>query len=379
MKFPRIALVYDRVNTPHGGAEKVLLAVHQAFPDAPLYTAVYDASQAKWASVFEIRPSFLQKFPFATKLHRWLAPLMPLAFESFNLDEFEVVISITSAEAKGVITKPHQLHICYLLTPTRYLYSHRREYLSSLPGFPLLKEVASEWLDYLTWWDQVAAERPDKYIPISKLVGQRCQEYYRREPEPVIYPPVEHDSLKMNAPKVEPYYLVISRLVPYKRIDLAIQACIELKRKLIIVGDGPERARLEKLASRAGDLILFLGNQPQTQVSSLLQQTQGLLMPGLEDFGITALEAIAVGRPAVVYHQSGVAEIITDGKTGIHLNKLTVDGLVEAMKELEAKSFDSQHLVQSVRKYATTTFVQNMQTRILEYWKQFTAQQKGSL
>ncbi len=383
MNSPKIALVYDRVNTPHGGAEKVLLALHQAFPEAPLYTSVYDADQARWASVFDVRSSFLQHLPFANKMHRWLAPLMPLAFESFNFDEFDLVISITSAEAKGIITKPHQLHVCYLLTPTRYLYSHRPEYIDSLPKFPLLKEVATDLLNYLTWWDQVAATRPDSYIPISHLVGDRCQQYYHRQPETVIYPPVEVESQSQTELSSEfgldenAYYLVVSRLVPYKRIDLAIQACSQLKRKLVIVGDGPELPVLKKLASNSNNLITFLGNQSQINVAALLHHSTGLLMPGLEDFGITALEALAAGKPAVIHSESGVAELIKDGKTGIHLKKDTIEDLKQAILRLEATPFDSQHLVQSVRKYATTTFVQNMKSQILKSWQDFSAQQKG--
>jgi glycosyltransferase involved in cell wall biosynthesis len=384
MQLPRVALVYDRVNTPHGGAEKVLLALHQAFPQAPLYTSVYDQDQAQWANVFELRSSFLQNFPFANKLHRWLAPLMPLAFESFNLDEFDIIISVTSAEAKGVLTKPHQLHVCYLLTPTRYLYSHRQDYLETLPKIPFVKEIAIDLLNYLAWWDQSAARRPDIYLPISKLVGQRCREFYHQEPQPVIYPPVEvlpvtktdqaktfeEQSCELGI-EADQYYVVVSRLVPYKRIDLAIRACTELKRKLVIVGEGPELSKLKEKANDSNNLITFLGNQSQTKVNALLHHCRGLLMPGLEDFGITALEAVAVGKPAVIHYQSGVAELIKDKKTGIHLKKLTVEAMKEALVELEATQFDSQHLIQSVRKYATTTFVQNMQTRILEYWQQF--------
>src|SRR5258708_2622600 len=168
---PKVALVYDRVNTHYGGAENVLLALHQIYPSAPLYTSVYNPQTATWAKVFDVRTSFLQKFPFAKKFHRLYVALMPLAFESFDLSEFDIVISISSAEAKGVLTKPNQLHVCYLLTPTRYLWSHAEEYQKDWLTGPIRALI----FNYLRWWDQSAALRPDIFIPISQLVAERCR------------------------------------------------------------------------------------------------------------------------------------------------------------------------------------------------------------
>jgi glycosyltransferase involved in cell wall biosynthesis len=222
-----VALVYDRVNTPHGGAEKVLLALHALFPNAPLYTSVYNSKTASWANVFDVRPSWLSRLPFAHH-HRLLLPLMPLAFESFDLSAYDLIISITSAEAKGIITQPHQLHLSYLLTPTRYLYSHQHEYLTtdshlSAPG---TKWLAHQLLKYIKWWDQAAAARPDVIIPISELVAKRTRHYYNRSTVSPIYPPLETLPLTTQRPTLLPptfdqYLLIVSRLVSYKRLDVA--------------------------------------------------------------------------------------------------------------------------------------------------------------
>ncbi|MEA2056669.1 MAG: hypothetical protein U9O78_03095, partial [Patescibacteria group bacterium] len=166
----RTALVYDRVNTRYGGAEQILTAFFELFPQADLYTSVFDQEQAKWVKPHRVKPSFLQKLPLAKSRHRAFLPLMPFAFENLNLSDYDLVISVTSAEAKGVITKPEQLHLCYLLSPPRYLYSHRQRYLQSrlILKIPPFAFVAKKILDYLTWWDQVAIYRPDVVIPLSK-------------------------------------------------------------------------------------------------------------------------------------------------------------------------------------------------------------------
>ena len=196
---PKIALVYDHVNTPYGGAEKVLLALNKAFPNAPLFTSVYHP-RAKWAKVFKIKTSFLQKIPFANSLHRFFAPLMPLAFESLNFSEYDIIISVTSATAKGIITKPNQIHICYMLTPTRYLHSHRTHYEKTHWPFkiPIISFISRKIFDYLAWWDQIASNRPDLIIPISNLVKKRVKKYYHSLSHDVIYPPINLSKHKIT-------------------------------------------------------------------------------------------------------------------------------------------------------------------------------------
>ena len=367
---PSIALVYDRVNTPYGGAENVLVSLHEMFPDAPLYTAVYDKEQAKWASVFSsIKSSFLQKIPGAKHFHRPFVGAMPLAFESFELEQFDIIISVTSAEAKGVLTKPHQLHVCYLLTPTRYLWSHAEEYESD----PLTGWVRKIIFRYLRWWDIAAALRPDVYIPISRLVAERCQQFYHRSTEAVIYPPVE---LSLPAsfnerPVAADYYLIVARLVPYKRIDLAIEACQELDRHLVIIGEGPDESRLRDLAASAPkpELIHLRKSVQLTQIGAYYSNCLGFLAPGEEDFGITVLEAQAAGKPVIVFHRSGAAEVVQDQHTGIHLQTQSVAELMQAMQQLETTHWSSTTIREQVQKYQKKHFQTLFREKIDHLWQ----------
>ncbi len=380
---PRIALVYDWLTARYGGAEQVLLALHQAFPDAPLFTSVYDQTTANWAQVFQVRSSFLQSFPWLRRHHRWLTPLLPLAFETLPLAEFEVIISITSAEAKGVLTKPHQLHLSYMLTPTRYLYSHQKEYLAAVPAIPGLASGVKQVLKYLRWWDQVAAHRPDYVIPISQLVADRITAHYHRSPEKPIYPPYfnlepadKNTILSEFGLEEQTYLLVVSRLVEYKRIDVVIQACQQLARRLVIVGSGPQARELQRLAARVPEVpIHFLGDQPDPMVRGLMAAAQAVVMPGQEDFGITALEAASCGTPVVVHYQSGVAEILKPPVAALHLTDSNVPQLVAALRRLDTIRWDRKKIVDQVRLYDSQHFVSQFSQRYQTYWQQF---QKGT-
>lgn len=366
-KNPRIALVYDRANTPFGGAEQVLLALHQAFPKAPLFTSVYHP-RATWARNFKIKTSFLQKIPFAKNFHRYFVPLMPLAFESLDLSEYEIIISVTSAEAKGIITRPEQLHICYLLTPTRYLYSHRAHYEQTHWPFkvPIIRFFSQKLFDYITWWDQVAAHRPDVMIPISQLVKTRAEKYYKRELKAPIYPPFNPTELTSDSEEYslkpfylpDEYFLIISRLVPYKRIDLAIRAAQKLNKNLVIIGSGPDFNRLQKIAS---EKIFFLGQVSLIQKKSILSQAKAVLMPGLEDFGITAIEALLSQKQIILHQNSGAAELIKKQPGVILLKKLSISDLTTALKKVDSTSRitkrELKKLHKKLMKYAINNFV----------------------
>jgi len=368
---PKIAIIYDWIDTAYGGAEKVLVALHQAFPEAPVYTSLSSTQKIDWAETVDVRTSFLQKCASLHHKPRFLLPLLPLAFESFDLSQFDVVISITSAFAKGVITKPSQLHICYLLTPPRYLYSHQIEYLAPFSKIFGLRFIVRQVLKYLRWWDQVAAQRPDVIVPISKLVAERCQTFYHRQPAEVLYPPVE--ALKKNPSSLRvaklpaQFAVIISRLVSYKKIEVAITACIECQLPLVIIGVGEDESRLKKVA-QGSSLIYFMGAQPQVVVNQVLADSTVLLMPGIEDFGIAAAEAVASGKPVIVHRKSGVAELLSDGKTGILLEELSVKSLTLALKKVLRTTFNPQLLTQTMRKYATTSFVQRMQKIVTTTW-----------
>lgn len=377
VKKPRIALVYDRINTPHGGAEKVLLELNKIFPTAPIFTSVFDADQANWAQVFSVHPSFLQKVPFAKQLHRKLVWLMPLAFESLNLAPYDVILSVTSAEAKGVITLPHQLHICYLLTPTRYLYSHQSEYQQHLPQLPLIHGFSKQILKYLKWWDQSAKDRPDVLIPISQLVQKRVSDYYNRSTQPPLYPPIEQLQTPVtniqlpNGVLPGTFHVVVSRLVSYKKIDVAIKACAQLNEPLLIIGQGPEKTHLNQLVN---DLkapnIYFLDSKSTAEVAQFIAAARTLLMPGIEDFGITALEAVSLGTPAIVHKDSGAAELIIDGKTGILLQDDSVNGLIKAIKKAHERSFDPAIMKSSLDSYRPNIFREKWVSVVETLWKE---------
>lgn len=324
----KVALVYDRVNK-WGGAERVLLALHKIFPKAPLYTSVYDKKNAPWAKVFRVKTSFLQKIPFAASHHEVLAALMPIAFQSLNFDNFDVVISVTSEAAKGIVTKKGTLHICICLTPTRYLWSGYREYFKNF----LFRCVTYPIVFVLREWDIASAKRPDKFIAISKEVVKRIKKYYKRNAT-LIYPPV---SIAKNTPSKNPkndYFLVVSRLVPYKRIDIAVEACNKLELPLKIVGKGSEMAYLRSIA---GPTIEFVGSLTDTELIRYYKNCAALLFPGLEDLGLTILEAQQYGKPVIAYKGGGALDTIIEGKTGEFFAPQTTTALVKKLQLLLKK------------------------------------------
>lgn len=364
----KVALIYDRVNTAYGGAEQVVSIIKKSYPSAIIYTSVYDKKIATWAKDFKIKTSFLQKIPFAKNLHRYLAALMPFAFECLDLSEYDVVISITSAEAKGVITRRDQLHLCYLLSPPRYLYHYRDEYLrqNKYLKLPIINDLAKAALNYLKKWDQAAIYRPDLIVPIAEIVKKRAKKYYPNlQLEEVVYPPVNSALLnlenKNNAISQDKYLLLVSRLVPYKNIAPAILACQKMGLKLVIVGEGPEENNLKNMAN---ELIVFKKNINQEKLADLYQNCQAVLSPGLDDFGIAALEANLFGKPIVINQLSGAAELIKNEVHGIHLPykegdqiETITENLIKSIKKLEKTNFNTKILSKNASKYDTNRFV----------------------
>lgn len=344
----KLALIYDRVNK-FGGAERVLLALHEIFPDAPLFTAVYNPKTASWADVFIVKTTCLNKNPYFRTHHELLPLLTPIAFAKLDLSDFDVIISVTSAEAKfagfagrdsrsAVSTnKSHvhsSLHICYCLTPTRYLWSHRNFYEQQGISGKILKLFSK----YLRTQDLKAVSQVDHFIAISKEVQNRIQKYYHRD-SLLIYPPVETKNLPLSqsrrtnvfSPSTN-FYLTVSRLVPYKRIDLAIKACNQLQRHLVIIGTGSQLSDLRKIA---GSTIAFKGNLTDEQVSSYYEKCQALIFPGEEDFGIVPVEAQSYGKPVIAYASGGALETVIDGKTGVLFDEQNPDSLAQAILKLE--------------------------------------------
>ena len=355
----KVAIVYDRVNK-WGGAERVLLALHEIFPKAPLYTSVYDSEKAPWAKVFPvIKTSFLQKLPFAKSNHELLPFLMPLAFESFDLSRFDLVISVTSEAAKGVRTKPATMHICYLLTPTRYLWSGKSFYFKNPPskfGFiPFFGVISKPFVRYLKRWDVKASERPDKLIAISTEVRNRIKRYYKRESE-IIFPPVDMTFAAGHVPgrqKKRKYYLIVNRLIPYKKVDLAIRAFNRLKYPLYIVGSGSEEAKLKEIA---GSNIKFFGQVDDTKLKELYSGAKALIMPQEEDFGIVAAEAQSAGVPVVAYKKGGVLDTVTPGITGVFFDKQESRSLIKAVRKFEKMRFSYKNLTENAKRFSKKRF-----------------------
>jgi len=351
----KVALVYDRVNKI-GGAERVLEALHEIFPDAPLYTAVYNPKTAPWAEKFNVIPSFLNKFPFAKRSHEIYPWLTPLAFESFDFSEFEVVISVTSEAAKGIITKPKTLHICYCLTPTRYLWSGYEDYFKNEVFRFFTKPVVS----YLRRWDKIAAQRPDVFVAISKNVQQRIKKYYGRDSE-VIYPPVDIDKFPISNSQfpIGEYFLIVSRLVPYKKVNIAIQAFNKLGLPLKVVGTGREMGRLKRMAKKN---IEFLGQLTDFQLLSYYQRCQAVVFPQEEDFGLVPLEAQACGKPVIAYRAGGALETVIERKTGEFFDKQTPENLEEIVKKFKPEKYKPEDCRQNALKFDIKIFKKKWKT-----------------
>lgn len=389
----RIALIYDRANTAYGGAEQVLLAIQKIYPEATLFSSVYNPQKAKWTKKFkQVKTSFLQKIPFASNFYRYLVALMPLAFENLDLSTYEIVISVTSAEAKGVITRRDQLHLCYLLSPPRYLYHYQEQYLhqNHLLRLPLINSLTKSLLSYLKKWDQSAIFRPDLIIPIAQIVKKRAEKYYPHiDLAPVIYPPINTTLIKNFPSQDKPmikgnYLLLVGRLVPYKNIAAAILACQQSQKKLVIVGAGPEEKRLKKLSKKLNSSqIIFKKYLDEQSLANLYQHCQAVLSPGLDDFSLVALEANLFGKPVIINRLAGAAELIKNEIHGLHLPYTTKDSeetiaanLIKSIKKLEHLRFEPASLRKNALKYDTNEFVLNFGSAVN---KAYQAKKEGKL
>lgn len=370
----KVALIHDHL-AQDGGAEKVLAVMADIFKDAKIYTILYEQKQVNnYFKGREIDTSVIQRLPGGVRHYRWYLGFMPMAVEFFDLREYDLVISDTSSFAKGVITLPDTLHICYCHTPTRYLWSDAHQYLNELKYNKWFKKIISLVLSRLRIWDYNAAQRVDYFIANSKMVAGRIKKYYRRESE-VIYPPVETTkfslSTKLPSPE-EAYFLAGCRLVPYKRIDLVIEAFNILggNYRLKIFGDGLDEKRLKKLAGTNAN-IEFVGRVNVEEQARLYQNALAFINPQEEDFGITPVESMASGRPVIAYRKGGVLETIIDGQTGLFFDEQTPESLVAVLKNFNSDNFNPQ----AIRTHAEQFSVANFKQQIEE----FVAKKKASL
>lgn len=350
MTQPRVALVHDWLNQ-QGGAENVLVELHRMFPSAPVYTSFYEPTLVDPAfRRLDIRPTWLQRFPLWRRNHQALLPFYPLAFGGQRIPGAELVVSNSSAFCKGVRPEQAAVHVCYCLTPTRFLW---------MPDAYLASERAPFWSrvllpPLLAWarrWDRNAAQRVTQFLAISRAVADRIQRFYGRSSR-IVYPPVDVERFTPST-DVSDAFLIVSRLIPYKRIDLAVRTCTELGLPLRIVGTGRAEADLRAIA---GPTVKFLGRLPDRDVSEEMARCRAFLFPGDEDFGITPVEAQAAGRPVVAYGSGGALDTVIDGTTGILFHDQTVVSLGAALRRLQAMTFDPDLLVANSRRFSRENF-----------------------
>lgn len=331
----RVAITHDWL-VSFGGAERVLAELLRVFPGAPIYTTVYrPAALPEAVRAWDVRPSFLQRVPGATRFHRALLPLVPLAVEEYDLSAYDLVVATSSAFAKGVITPPGTRVVCYCHTPPRYLWDQYHEQTRGMRG-KALASVAAHWLRV---WDRAAADRVDDFVANSATTEARIRRYYRRD-STVVYPPVDTTRLTPSGRPAEDFLLVVSRLVPYKRVDLAVRAAARVRRRLVVVGDGPERARLERLARDCGARAEFLGWRDDGEVADLYARARAFVFPGYDDFGIAPVEAQASGRPVVAFARGGATETVRQGETGVLFDAQEVEPLAAALADAWDTPFD---------------------------------------
>jgi glycosyltransferase involved in cell wall biosynthesis len=354
----KVALVHDWL-TNFAGAERVVMALHKAYPQAPLYTSVYNPKQVPQFRNLTVHTSFLQKLPLAKTKHKLFPTLRARAVGGFNLGGYDVIISSASAEAKS-INKPEQaLHICYCHTPTRYYWSDYQQYYNR-PGFgwldPVIRLLMPSKIKKMRRLDYATAQKVDHFIANSHYVAQRIQKYYNREAT-VIYPPVEIERFKVNSGRRQGF-LVVGRQVPYKRVDLAVQACSQLGLSLTVVGRGSENTKLRKLA---GPTVTFIERADDAEIAKLYGQAQALIFTPEEDFGIVPVEAMACGTPVIAYGKGGATESVVAGKSGLFFDKQTVGSLVSALEKFKSLDFNPQTVATHSHKFSQERFIKEIQ------------------
>lgn len=334
----KVAIVHDWLNQI-GGAEGVLEALVEMFPEAPVFTSMY------WPEVmpeayrsWDIRTTWMDRLPGVHRHHQLYLLFYPLAFGGLKLQGYDLVLSNKSAFCLGVKTSPGTHHLCYCLTPTRFLWDFDA-YVAQEQVGRAARRLTKPFLGWLRRWERAAAKRADSFVAISTEVQARIRRIYGRE-SVVIYPPVDTGRF-CPAPMgtQDNYFLIVSRLIPYKRMDLAVLAFTELGFPLRIAGDGRDRARLE---SMAGPNVHFLGRVSDTELGPLLARCRAFVLPGLEDFGISPVEAMAAGRPVIAYSGGGALDTVVDGRTGIFFREPTVASLAEAVRTFDEADWNPE-------------------------------------
>jgi len=355
----RVALVHDYL-MQDGGAERVLLTFHEMFPRAPIFTLFHFPDHVHQGFKHaDIRPTPLNKRPFAKSKYQWYLPFMAEAIENIDLRGYDLVLSSCSSFAKGVIADPHSLHICYLHTPTRFLWQERLGYVDDLPQPAIIKRFIPRYLHKLRVWDRLAAERPDILVTNSSISKARIKRFYQRDSE-VLEPPVEIERIPLST-KPGSFWLTGGRLVPYKRFDLVVRAFAKLNLPLKIFGDGPEKHKLMKMA---GSKTEFLGHIPELAKVELFQNAIAFLHPQLEDFGITAVEAMAAGKPIIAFGKGGAAETVLDGVTGQFFEVQCWEDIGNAAIRFDPGRYDPRRIRAHAERFSKARFKERMEELI---------------
>jgi glycosyltransferase involved in cell wall biosynthesis len=351
---PKVALVHDFL-VKMGGAERVLEVFANLYPDAPIYTLLFDRSVC--GKVFpeeRVRTSFLQKAPeFLRKRQRYLLPLMPRAIESFDLSGYDLVISSSNAYAHGVLTSSQSKHVCYCHSPMRYAWDYAHEYVKEQKMGLLKAYFVERMMRYIRMWDQVASDRVDLYVANSRHVRNRILKYYRKEAV-VLYPPVETHHFKPQK-EHQDYFLIVATLTPYKKIDLAIQLFNKTGKRLIVIGGG---AQLEYLKSIAGPTVEVIGRKEDSSVRAYIQNCRAFIMVNEEDFGIAPVEAMAAGKPVLAYGKGGVLETVIPGETGEFFYEQTIESMEDGLGRLivNEPKYDAEKIHQHANKFSHKNF-----------------------
>ncbi|KKW42965.1 MAG: Glycosyl transferase group 1 [Candidatus Magasanikbacteria bacterium GW2011_GWA2_56_11] len=356
----KIALVHDYLSQA-GGAEQVLKAFHEIWPEAPIFVLFHDPKKIPEFAQADVRESLIARLPWGRTRYQWYLPLMPLATERHNLHEFDVVLSSTSAFAKGVLTRPGTLHISYCHTPTRYLWTDTHEYIADLKYNPLVKSVLPRLIHRLRLWDRMSVDRVDHFIANSGTVRGRILKYYRRESD-IIYPPVDTHQFAV-APVLGDYFVSGGRIVPYKRFDLLVKAFNRLRLPLKIFGTGPA---LDDLRSFAKPNIEFLGRIGDAERGRLLSRALAFLHPQVEDLGLTAIESMAAGRPVIAYSVGGATETVIAGETGVFFHDQSWETILDAVLKFDPAAWNPE----SIRTRAERFGVEQFKERIRRYVEQ---------
>jgi glycosyltransferase involved in cell wall biosynthesis len=358
----RVALVHDWLTGMRGG-EKVLEQLCLLFPQAPIYTLFhFPGTVSKTIEAHEINTSFLQKAPFIKNQYRNYLPIFPSAVESFDLQSYDLVISSSHCVAKGVIPSSSGIHLCYCHTPMRYIWSHYWDYFGDHRTGFVKRKTLPMVMSYLRMWDVSSSNRVDEFIANSKFIGERIKKYYGRTSQ-VVYPPVDVDFFVPSNRTREDFCLIVSALVPYKRLEVAIEAFRNSNRDLVIVGTGPEEKRLKKLAPSN---VKFLGRIDVNQLRELYQSAAMLIQSGVEDFGISVIEALACACPVLAYRKGGATETVAEGITGIFFNELTAESLRESVDKASGILFNVAFMREMALRFSPSRFQKEIEAIVQE-------------